>query len=97
RRAGHVRVLPSVRLACPQSGALTGRMDEPLDADPITQFQRWFAEAVAAGEAEPTAMTVATASVDGVPSARMVLLKEVDAHGFVFFTNYRSRKGRELG
>src|SRR5438067_9451032 len=70
--------------------------EPPMDSDPIAQFQHWFAEAVAAGEAEPTAMTVATASAGGTPSARMVLMKDVDARGFVFFTNYRSRKGREL-
>src|SRR2546423_15684247 len=70
--------------------------EPPMESDPIAQFQHWFAEAVAAGEAEPTAMTVATASAGGTPSARMVLMKDVDARGVVFFTNYRSRKGREL-
>jgi pyridoxamine 5'-phosphate oxidase len=64
--------------------------------DPIEQFSRWFDDAAAAGEAEPNAMTVATATPDGIPSARMVLLKSVDRRGFVFFTNYGSRKGREL-
>jgi pyridoxamine 5'-phosphate oxidase len=75
----------------PQDGFL-------MDAlDPIEQFQGWLAEAEAAGEAEPTAMTLATASAaDGAPSARMVLLKGVDERGFVFYTNYRSRKGQEL-
>src|SRR5438270_12815253 len=73
------------------------RMNEPgLDADPVAQFQRWFAEAEAAGEAEPTAMTLATASADGTPSARMVLLKGVDRRGFVFFTNYESAKAADL-
>jgi len=64
-------------------------------ADPFVQFERWFAEA---GEAGPTpeSMVLATATPDGVPSARMVLLKEAGPHGFVFFTNYDSRKGREL-
>ena len=64
--------------------------------DPIAQFRSWFDEAVAAGEPEPNAMCVATADADGAPSARMVLLKSVDRRGFVFFTNYESRKGREL-
>ena len=64
--------------------------------DPIELFQEWLAEATAAGDAEPTAMTLATASADGVPSARMVLLKGVDQRGFVFYTNGNSRKGREL-
>jgi pyridoxamine 5'-phosphate oxidase len=64
--------------------------------DPIVQFSQWFDEAVAAGEPEPDAMGLATASLDGVPSARTVLLKSVDGLGFVFYTNYRSRKGREL-
>lgn len=68
--------------------------------DPIEQFRAWFDEALAAELREPTAMTLATAAAgaDGVarPSARMVLLKGFDARGFVFFTNYESRKGREL-
>jgi pyridoxamine 5'-phosphate oxidase len=67
-----------------------------LDADPTVQFQRWFADAVAAGVPEPEAMCVATVADDGTPSARMVLLKGVDRRGFVFHTNYRSQKGQEL-
>jgi pyridoxamine 5'-phosphate oxidase len=69
---------------------------EDLDPDPLRQFQRWFDEARAAGIPLAEACAVATASVGGAPSARMVLLKEADARGFVFATNYRSRKGREL-
>ena len=65
-------------------------------ADPIAQFQRWFDEAVKAESLEPNAMSLATVGVGGQPSARIVLLKGVDAHGFVFFTDYRSRKGDEL-
>lgn len=65
-------------------------------ADPIEQFGRWFADAQAAEVLEPNAMTLATVGTDGLPSARIVLLKGVDADGFVFFTDYRSRKGREL-
>jgi pyridoxamine 5'-phosphate oxidase len=64
--------------------------------DPITQFERWFEEALHAGFTEPNAMTLATADGDGRPSARIVLLKGFDARGFVFFTNYESRKGAEL-
>jgi pyridoxamine 5'-phosphate oxidase len=67
-----------------------------LDADPIEQFRRWYAEVEASGAPQPEAMTLATATPDGRPSARVVLLKQVDARGFVFFTNRESRKGREL-
>lgn len=66
------------------------------DADPFAQFAHWFADAEAAGVAEPNAMTLATVGPDGLPSARVVLLKGLDARGFVFYTDYRSRKGREL-
>jgi pyridoxamine 5'-phosphate oxidase len=65
------------------------------DADPFRQFDRWF-EAVQSLEPDPTAMALATASSDGRPSARMVLLKGVDGRGFVFFTNYESRKADDL-
>jgi pyridoxamine 5'-phosphate oxidase len=67
-----------------------------LDADPIKQFERWLNDAIAAQQIEPTAMTLATATREGRPSARIVLLKGVDAGGFVFFTNYLSQKGREI-
>ena len=67
-----------------------------LDPDPVVQFGRWFDEVVRAGLAEPNAMTLATATAAGRPSARVVLLKELDASGFVFYTNYDSRKGAEL-
>jgi len=67
-----------------------------VSTDPIEQFRRWFDEAVAAEVVEPNAMCLATATPDAYPSARIVLLKEVDARGFVFYTDYRSRKGREL-
>ena len=63
---------------------------------PLPQFRAWFDEAVAAGLAEPNAMVVATVSTEGVPSARTVLLKDVDARGFAFYTNLTSRKGREI-
>jgi pyridoxamine 5'-phosphate oxidase len=67
-----------------------------VDASPVTQFERWLAEAVKAQVPEPTAMTLATVGEDGRPAARIVLLKGVDAGGLLFFTNYESRKGREL-
>lgn len=64
--------------------------------DPISQFQRWFDEAIHAKLPEPNAMTLATVDADGQPSARIVLLKGMDATGFTFFTNYESRKGLDL-
>jgi pyridoxamine 5'-phosphate oxidase len=73
------------------------RLDErEVDADPIAQFGKWFAEAQNAELLEPNAMTLATATPDGVPSARLVLLKSFDDRGFTFFTDYRSQKGCEL-
>jgi pyridoxamine 5'-phosphate oxidase len=73
------------------------RLDEAnVSADPIAQFDRWFAEAREAKLAEPNAMALATATRDGAPSVRMVLLKGVDQRGFSFFTDYRSQKGVEL-
>ena len=67
-----------------------------VDPDPLRQFQSWLQEAISAEVAEPTAMTLSTVGADGVPGARIVLLKGVDAEGFLFFTNYESRKGIEL-
>jgi pyridoxamine 5'-phosphate oxidase len=73
------------------------RLDEgDAAADPLEQFRRWFAEAQEARVHEPNAMALATAAADGAPNVRMVLLKEADARGFVFFTDYRSAKGAEL-
>jgi pyridoxamine 5'-phosphate oxidase len=72
-------------------------LDEKLvDRNPIGLFQRWFDDANAAGLPLPEAMTLATSTADGKPSARMVLLKQVDENGFVFFTNYQSPKARDL-
>jgi pyridoxamine 5'-phosphate oxidase len=72
-------------------------LDESTVAeDPFEQFARWFNDAQSAGIAEPNAMTLATADSAGRPSARIVLLKGVSGGGFVFFTDYRSRKGRDL-
>ena len=70
-------------------------LEADLAADWVTQFTAWFGEATAFGLYEPNAMIVATADPSGRPSARTVLLKEYDAGGFVFFTNYESRKGTE--
>jgi pyridoxamine 5'-phosphate oxidase len=70
--------------------------EREVDADPIRQFERWFEEARSAGIQEVNAMTLATATPDGSPSARIVLLKGIDARGFVFFTDYRSHKGADL-
>jgi len=64
--------------------------------DPISQFKRWFDEAITAKLPEPNAMTLATVDADGQPSARIVLLKGMDERGFTFFTNYESRKGLDL-
>ncbi|HEX4585741.1 MAG TPA: pyridoxamine 5'-phosphate oxidase [Burkholderiaceae bacterium] len=73
------------------------RLSEQTAAqDPIEQFGRWFDEAVAAAVREVNAMSLATATRDGRPCVRIVLMKDFDASGFVFYTNYDSRKGREL-
>jgi len=76
--------------------SLSGLLEKDLARDPFRQFDKWFQEAQAAKLVEPNAMTLATATRDGRPSARTVLLKGVDGRGFVFYTNYESRKGREL-
>jgi pyridoxamine 5'-phosphate oxidase len=73
-----------------------GLHERDLDADPLAQFGAWFDEALRAGIPLPNAMTLATATKKGRPSARTVLLKGFDALGFVFYTHYRSRKGRDL-
>ncbi len=67
-----------------------------LAADPVSQFRLWYAAAEAAGLAEPGAMALATATADGRPSVRLVLLRGFDARGFVFYTNYDSDKARDL-
>jgi pyridoxamine 5'-phosphate oxidase len=73
------------------------RLDETdVDADPFKQFHAWLKEALEAEVPEPTAMTLATVDAEGRPSARIMLLKALDDRGFVFYTNYSSRKGREL-
>jgi pyridoxamine 5'-phosphate oxidase len=76
--------------------AREGLLESAAHDDPLIQFDQWFSQALAAGVLEPNAMTLATVDADGAPSARIVLLKGFDARGFVFFTNYDSRKGKEL-
>ena len=70
--------------------------EDDVDADPVRQFAEWFTEEVYAGVRAPEAAALATASADGAPAVRMVLVKRYDEAGFVFFTNYESRKGAEL-
>lgn len=73
------------------------RLDETdVDADPARQFHAWLKEALGAQVPEPTAMTLATVDEEGNPSARIMLLKALDERGFVFYTNYESRKGHDL-
>ncbi len=67
-----------------------------VNTNPVLQFEKWFKEAVEAKVNEPNAMTVATATADGKPSARILLLRNFDENGFVFYTNYTSRKGEEI-
>ena len=71
-------------------------LEQDVDADPLRQIELWPEEARAAGVREPEAAALATASADGAPSVRMLLVKSFDHRGFVFFTNYDSQKGREL-
>lgn len=73
-----------------------GLSESSAGADPIALFRDWFSQALVAELAEPNAMSLATVSADGRPSVRVVLLKRFDDAGFTFFTNYESRKGREL-
>jgi pyridoxamine 5'-phosphate oxidase len=70
--------------------------EKEVDSDPVKQFSKWFHEAVEAKVNEPNAMTVCTAAKDGKPSARILLLRNFDDSGFVFYTNYKSRKGEEI-
>ncbi|MDP8949192.1 MAG: pyridoxamine 5'-phosphate oxidase, partial [Actinomycetota bacterium] len=73
-----------------------GLKESDIDSNPIQQFRTWFGEALASNLHEPNAMTIATATPDGCPSARIVLLKGFDERGFVFYTNYEGRKSSEL-
>ena len=75
---------------------LAGLLEKDLAKNPFSQFERWLQEAAAAKITQPNAMTLATVGRDGQPAARTVLLKGCDVRGFVFYTSYESRKGREL-
>ncbi|MCC0177139.1 pyridoxamine 5'-phosphate oxidase [Waterburya agarophytonicola K14] len=79
-----------------QNYTLAGLSETDVKSDPISQFGTWFQQALDADLLEPNAMTLATASADGKPTARIVLLKAVDERGFVFYTNYESQKGQQL-
>jgi pyridoxamine 5'-phosphate oxidase len=70
--------------------------EKNVSPDPVKQFSKWYSEIQAEDYPEPTAVTLATASKSGIPSARVVLLKHYDENGYIFYTNYQSRKGREL-
>ncbi len=76
--------------------AAGGLREADLEPDPVAMFRRWMQDAVRAGLYEPNAMVVATADTSGTPGSRIVLLKRIDERGFVFFTNYTSRKGEDL-
>lgn len=71
--------------------------ESSVNADPMKQFEKWFSEAIAAQCLEPNAMTLSTATTKGIPSSRTVLLKGLDDRGFLFYTNYNSKKGEEIG
>lgn len=71
-------------------------LETNADTNPFLQFQHWFTQALSAKVIEPNAMTLATITTDGKPAARIVLLKDFDARGFVFYSNFQSRKGQEL-
>lgn len=73
-----------------------GLLRADLDPDPIKQFEKWFDEATAADIRDVNAMSLATATADGIPFVRIVLLKAISERGFVFFTNYQSDKGRQI-
>jgi pyridoxamine 5'-phosphate oxidase len=88
---------PRLSLASLRQNYTRAGLDETdCEPDPIQQFERWFLEAQAAEIKEPNAMVLATATPEGKPSARVVLLKGISPDGFVFYTNYLSRKGRDL-
>jgi pyridoxamine 5'-phosphate oxidase len=94
----HPRALPQhLDVAALRREYGLGELSEhEVHPDPIAQVSAWLAEAIAAGVPEPNAMTLATADADGAPSARTVLLRGLDERGFTWFTNRRSRKGRDL-
>lgn len=86
----------NIKIPFRETYSLTTLDPDKLNKDPLIQFDLWFKEAVKRGIREPNAMTLATVNPDNTPSARMVLLKDYGSRGFVFFTNYDSRKGRAL-
>jgi pyridoxamine 5'-phosphate oxidase len=93
----HASMTPSINLAdLRQEYMLAGLDEKDVAADPFEQFQRWFSEALASGVPLPNTMALATADATARPSVRAVLLKGIDPRGFVFYTNYDSRKAREL-
>ncbi len=97
RRCISTQTSRSVKIAELRIDYMRETLDErDVAPDPLRQFEHWFDEAVKAQVPEPNAMTLATASADGRPSARVVLLKDFDDRGFTFFTNYGSRKAREM-
>lgn len=71
-------------------------LEKDIDPDPVKQFENWWKQAIESKIDEPNAMTLATCNMEGRPSARIVLLKGADSRGFIFFTNYHSRKGQEM-
>ena len=75
---------------------LQSLLEKDVDANPVKQFEIWWHQAIESGIEEPNAMTLATSSSAGKPSARIVLLKGIQKNGFVFFTNYNSRKGKQI-
>jgi len=87
----------SNRFANIRKDYLKNTLDEKqIHSDPLVQFHNWMSDAINLGVSDPTAMVLSTVSEKGFPSSRMVLLKDADANGFVFFTNYNSRKGKHL-
>ena len=75
---------------------LQSLLEKDVDADPLKQFEKWFQQAMNSGIEEPNAMTLATSTTNGKPSGRIVLLKGIKENGFVFFTNYNSKKGKQI-
>lgn len=94
---GHTRYVDKTALAELRKSYERDELDEATSVDdPLRQFQSWLEQAIKAALPEPSAMTLATVGADGRPSTRVVLIKGVDARGLVWYTNYQSRKGREL-
>lgn len=90
------RLLHRSRIGTFVEYTFAGLIEQELDPSPFEQFERWFQQVVSADVHLPNAMTLATSTKEGIPSARIVLLKDFDTHGFVFYTNYDSSKAKEL-